>query len=476
MREKIDDFRSARSTITHPATAPAAPTACVRTGAACPALPGVLLTLLIGLPALATAGCGEPDDDAALDGVSPVTGALTATAQKSPAPVGAVYTASNKYSGNEVVSFLRLADGSLKPGPRVLTGGLGSGPGQLIPNDPLGAQSSLITDQERQLLFVVNAGSNEVSSFSFDKNGLTLADRQSSKGVYPVSVTFKKDTLYVLNAASNSITGFAVDKKGKLNRIQTCQLPALPSLENGFPATATQSAQPVFSQTAGQVGFSPDGKKLVVVSKEGPLLDGFPFSPTSGNGKIHVFGVDGQGNLSDCRHPTTLVLPLNPDGKGKTPFSFTWADDGTLLVTEVFGVGTSPTKPGSAVTSYNLRNDGSLSPITQSVGNGQVAVCWIVVAGRYVYTANFLSDSISLYDDKKILTLLGGQAGLLAAGSQPSDMAITSDATLIYELASGASAIVPFAVTAKTGAPTALAPTSDGQNWTGYAGIATAEL
>ncbi|HEY4185254.1 MAG TPA: beta-propeller fold lactonase family protein [Polyangia bacterium] len=473
MRENIDNSRSGRSTITAPARGAASSARPPRGG------PGrVLLALLVGLPALAAAGCGEPGGDAALDGVSSLSSAETAAAtaaKKSPAPVGAVYVGSNKYSGNEIVSFLRFPDGSLKAGPRVLTGGLGSGPGQLIPNDPLGAQSSLITDQKTQLMFVVNAGSNEVSSFTFDKNGVTLADRQSSKGVYPVSVTFNKGTLYVLNAASNSITGFTVDKKGKLNRTQTCQLPALPSLENGFPATATQSAQPVFSQTAGQVGFSPDGKKLLVVSKEGPLLDGFPFSPTSGNGRIHVFGVDGQGNLSDCKHPTTLALPLNPDGKGKTPFSFAWADDGTLLVTEVFGVGTSPTKPGSAVTSYDLRNDGSLTPITQSVGNGQVAVCWIVVGGRYVYTANFLSDSLSLYDDKKALTLLGGQAGLLAAGSQPSDMVLTSDGNFIYELASGASAIASFAVTAKTGALGPLAAAADGQNWTGYAGIATVD-
>lgn len=432
----------------------------------------VVLTVLLGLPALLAVNCGEPGDETALNSVSSALSDVTAAArEKNPAPVGAVYVASNKLSGNEIVSFLRFPDGSLKAGPRLLTGGLGSGPGQLIANDPLGAQSSLIADPKKQLLFAVNAGSNDVSAFTFDQKGLTLTDRQSSNGIYPVSVTFRKDTLYVLNAASNSVTGFSVDNKGKLNRNDTCQLPALPGLEKGFPATATQSAQPVFSQTAGQVGFSPDGKKLLVVSKEGPLLSGFPFSPTTGNGRIHLFSVDGQGNLSDCKHPTTLVLPLNPDGRGKTPFSFTWADDGTLLVTEVFGVGTSPANPGSAVTSYTLHKDGSLAPLAQSIGNGQVAVCWIVTAGRYVYTANFLSDSLSLYDGKTSLTLLAGQAGGLAAGSQPSDMAITSDGKLIYELATGASAIAPFGVTPKTGALAPLPVVSDGQDWSGYAGI-----
>jgi len=81
-------------------------------------------------------------EDAAPESFSSVASALTATAETtSPDPVGAVYVSSNKYGGNEIVSFLRFADGSLKTGPRVLTGGLGSGPGQLIPNDPLGNQA-----------------------------------------------------------------------------------------------------------------------------------------------------------------------------------------------------------------------------------------------------------------------------------------------------------------------------------------------
>lgn len=435
-----------------------------------------LMGLLLGLPALTAVGCGEPGAAADEDDVSSLASAVTDASKKSPDPVGAVYVASNKYSGNEIVSFQRLPDGTLKAGPRVATGGLGSGPGQLIPNDPLGAQSSLIADPKRQLVFVVNAGSNDVSSFQFDKKGLTLVDRRSSNGVYPVSVTYNKGTLYVLNAASNSITGFQVDNKGALSQLQTCQLPALPALQTGFGATATQSAQPVFSQTAGQIGFSPDGKQLLVVSKEGPLLEGFPFSPTTGNGRIHVFGVDNKGKLADCQHPTTLVLPLNPDGKGKTPFSFTWSSDGELLVTEVFGVGTSSTKPGSAVSSYDLGKDGTLTPISVSVGNGQVAVCWIVVGGNFVYTANFLSDSIALYGDKKPpLTLLNGQAGQLAAGSQPSDLGITSDGNFIYELGSGASGIASFTVTAKTGVLAPLAVTGDGQSWTGYAGLAVVD-
>lgn len=127
MRETIDTFRT---------TVPGAPTGLPRSN---PALGRVLLALLVGLPALAPAGCGEPGEDAAPESFSSVASALTATAETtSPDPVGAVYVSSNKYGGNEIVSFLRFADGSLKTGPRVLTGGLGSGPGQLSPTIPWG--------------------------------------------------------------------------------------------------------------------------------------------------------------------------------------------------------------------------------------------------------------------------------------------------------------------------------------------------
>ena len=47
-------------------------------------------------------------------------------------PVGAVYVASNAYSGNSILTFLRFADGSLAPAGQVPTGGRGSGPGILL--------------------------------------------------------------------------------------------------------------------------------------------------------------------------------------------------------------------------------------------------------------------------------------------------------------------------------------------------------
>jgi len=398
-------------------------------------------------------------------------------------PVGAVYVASNEYSGNAILVFDRYADGSLAPvGTGVPTGGRGSGPGLLLPDDPIGSQGSLIVDQQNRLLFAVNAGSDDVSVFAIDPEGLTLVDRQPSGGGFPVSLTLDHETLYVLNAVGNSVAGFGVDEGGHLTHHETCGLPALPAgADPILPGDATHSPQPVVVQTAGQVGFSPDGRKLVVVSKEGPLLEGFPFGATLGSGRIHVYDVDArEGTLVNCGNPKPTVLPSNGDGKGKFPFDFAWSQQGDLLLTEIFGVSTSLT--GSAVSSFALGRDASLTPISTSVGNGQPAVCWIVRSGKNVFTPNFLGNNISSYEvtSKGLLTLTAAEAVRIdvgpAPGQSPIDVAITADGRFLYQLATGSAQVWPIAVSS-SGALTALTPVADGRPpHSGQAGIATVDF
>jgi len=420
----------------------------------------LVVAMLVALTALAApAGADERNDDD--DG-----------------PVGAVYLATNAYSGNSIQAFDRFADGSLAPaGPGVPTGGLGSGPGAVLVDDPLGSQNSLIVDQKSRLLFAANAGSDDVSVFAIDEDGLTLVDRQPS-GAFPVSVAFNDDTLYVLNAIDHSVTGFDVDDDGELTYLQTCVLPELPAGGDGIlPGTDSRSPQPVATQTAGQVGFSPDGKQLIVVSKEGPLLENFPFVPLLGSGRIHVYDVDRKrGTLKNCGDPTTTVLSANSDGEPKFPFSFAWDKKGNLLLTEIFGAATSFT--GSAVSSFDLDKDGSLTPISESVGNGQAAVCWIVVSGNNVYVTNFLSDSLSSFEvtKKGVLTLTNTTAASFGPGGteSPIDMAITADGRFIYQLSPGSATIRPFEVDDATGALTPLPVVSDGLDaHSGQSGIAT---
>lgn len=135
----------------------------------------VIATILFAVPLAGTAAAGNPRDY-----------------------VGAVYTMTDDDTGNEVIMFHRTAHGLLVPGGAFSTGGLGSGNG-------LGNQGALALSAGNRWLFVVNAGSNEVSVFRVEPSGLTLVDRQPSGGSRPVSVTVDRNLLYVLSAAGTAL-------------------------------------------------------------------------------------------------------------------------------------------------------------------------------------------------------------------------------------------------------------------------------
>jgi 6-phosphogluconolactonase len=412
------------------------------------------------------------------------TGVSAASRSNAPGParvVGAVYIATNAWNGgNSILTFPRFADGSLGPvSAAVSTGGRGSGPGQFAPivNDPLGSQNSLITDADAKFLFAVNAGSGDISSFTADRDGLALVDRQPSvpAGVtgqdnpFPVSLASSKKVLYALNAIGNSLTGFTVNGAGHLNAFQNCVLPGLPAGNalNTYPATPLSSEQAVDTQLPGQVGFSPDGKWLVVISKEGPIStttppggtgDLFPFGPTSGPGHIYSYQVDPKGQIN-CAAPRVTTLPVFVDGHGTFPFSFTWSAKGTLLVTEVFGKSDQPSSlPGglSSVASFTLNRDGSFT-LLRNVADPLPVPCWIVRSGDNLFVASFLGPD---FGQGAISTFqIGPDGGVidpspalaptvgLAGGSDPIDVALTADGRFLYQLAPGPSLNGPTAPT-----------------------------
>ena len=395
-------------------------------------------------------------------------------------PVGAVYVATNAYGGNRIITYLRAADGSLTPsGAAVSTGGRGSGPALFAPlnDDPLGSQGSLVTDQQRQLVFAANAGSDTVSVLAVKGRQLTYVDQAATDGAFPVSVAFSNDYLYVLNAVGNSMSGYRVTGNGHLVHVQECDLPPVPgALDPITPGDATHSSQPMPTQTPGQIGFSPDGTKLVVVSKEGPFQNGFPLQTMLGSGHLYVYGFNrATGLVSNCGSPTTTQLGLNSSGKGKFPFSFTWTSKSQLLLTEVFGTATSFS--GGAVSSYTVNRNGSLTPISGSVGDNQTAPCWIVTTGSHAYAANYFGGYVSSFTvgSKGDLTHATDTAAVDNPGTFTTldDMAITSDGRTIYQLVPGLGQVRPFQVDQSTGALTRLAVISDGlTGGSGAAGIA----
>src|SRR3989442_1976176 len=97
--------------------------------------------------------------------------------------VGSVYIMSNSASGNGVIAYSRAADGTLTWNANYATNGLGI-------NGLTGSnQGGLVLSEDGRWLIVVNAGSNDISVFSVNHQGLTLTDKASSQGTMPIRAT-----------------------------------------------------------------------------------------------------------------------------------------------------------------------------------------------------------------------------------------------------------------------------------------------
>ncbi len=313
---------------------------------------------------------------------------------------GAVYTLTNEASANAVVAFNRSARGTLSHPRRFATGGRGTGSG-------LGSQGAIALSRNGSWLFAVNAGSNDISVFSVRGTELRLAHRSSSGGTMPISVTSHRDLVFVLNAGgTGNIAGFTLTRSG-----------ALRPLPDGVRSLSGPNTGPA------QVSFSPGGESLVVTEKNTGLLD--------------LYSVDEDGVVSEA----TQVI-----SNGETPFGFSFTRHGLLIVSEAFGGRDGE----SAVSSYRLEDEIQLS--SGSVPDHQTAACWIAVTrnGRYAYTTNTGSGSISGYRVSGCGTLsLLNPDGLTAStgdGSSPTDMALSADSSFLYAVGSGTGTINAFRV------------------------------
>lgn len=196
---------------------------------------------------------------------------------------GTVYLLSNETSGNRVLVFARDEYGRLTPGDGIATGGKGSGGG-------LGSQGALASDGE--YLLAVNAGSNDVSVLRIGRRGLQLVDRIPSGGVKPVSVTIDRNLVYVLNAGSDNIAGFWLDFFGRLH--------ALPDSEHGLSGTGTAPAQ---------IQFANDGRMLVVTEKNTDKIDIFSLDRKGAPVALHAIpsGAPTPFGFAVTRHNQIIV-------------------------------------------------------------------------------------------------------------------------------------------------------------------------
>jgi 6-phosphogluconolactonase (cycloisomerase 2 family) len=330
---------------------------------------------------------------------------------------GAVFTMNNAASANYVIVFSRDQDGSLVRMDSVATGGRGSGPDPVFGTDPLTSQDAVILGDDHRTLFVVNAGSNEVSSFRVTSGGApTLVSRVSSGGVFPVSLAVRGGLLYVVNANNGgTISGFQVGGDGSLTPLA------------GSARTLSSAPAP----GPGSIRISPDGRALVVTEKPTNLLD--------------VFALDATWLT------TGKVVVSSP---GMTPFGADYDAIGHYILSEGhIGPNRAAVPDASTVSSLSISSiTGAVSVITGSAPTTETAACWIQITpdGRFAYTTNTASGSItgfSIGADGTLTRLTAdGKTGVTGPATQPLDMAYANG--YLYALTAGDGGIKIFRVEA----------------------------
>ena len=311
-----------------------------------------------------------------------LTGGRSAAAGKG--ADGVVFVQTNELTGNRIAVYDRSADGTLSFAASYPTGGLGGAAAPGTESDRLASQGSLVYDRAHDLLFAANAGSNTVSTFRVAGDTLSLDDVVPSGGQFPASIAVHQDLVYVLNAGGSGIVqGF---------RIEDDSLSPIPGSARSLGLANT--SPPNFLMSPGQVGFTPNGRQLIVTTKaSGSMID--------------VFEVEQDGLLS-----TTFVA--NPSAT-PVPFAFTFAHG--ALVSGEAGTG--------SVTTYRVEHDGMLTG-AESASDGQAALCWIQRVDGFVYVSNTGSNTLSSF------TLRGGRPTLVeavAATTGPGPIDLTSPST-----------------------------------------------
>jgi 6-phosphogluconolactonase (cycloisomerase 2 family) len=300
----------------------------------------------------------------------------------------AVYVQTNDAQRNEVVAYRREADGSLSKVGSFETRGSGTG------KPHLPSQSSIVLSDDGAWLLVANGGSDTISLFAVEPDGLRLADVVPSGGGTPTSVAVHGSLVYVANNAAANVSGFRI-AGGKLE-----------ALDGSMRPLSSEGADPA------QVSFSPDGRTLVVTER--------------GSNSISAYAIDEEGYGEG---PSTIA------SSGETPYGFDFTSGGTLVVTEAFG----GAKGKAAASSYALTEPGHLSPVSGSIADTRSEVCWAAVTkdGRFVYVTNFGDSTISSYAigaDGSIELAEAVAAATRRGEPGVRDEAISNDGRFLYAL------------------------------------------
>lgn len=238
------------------------------------------------------------------------------------------------------------------------------------------------------LVAAVNNGSNSVAVFRRDGDALkfdTLVTTTSA----PVSVDFGNEHMYV--AGATTVDSFALHQ----NRVAW--------LDGSTGLELVGGGAPPSGSTA-QVGVI-DDKHLLVTLKTDP-------DP----GTVDLVA------LQDGRVTSTAPSAVSAPPGTLAPFGFAVYDDGTAIITLAHSNQDGLFRAGA---------------FTQVVDAGQAADCWMTRVGKYVFTANTGSKTISRLIGTGNSVFVDGQvAASIATGGAPAD--IDADAGVLGVIDHGA--------------------------------------
>jgi len=348
-----------------------------------------LIRLSAVIAAMATALLGAP--------------AVLANADEGESGQHAVFVQTNDPNGNSIAAYARNGNGTLTYVATYPTGGNGGrAAGAAV--DPLASQSSLVYDSEHHLLLAPNAGSNTVSVFKVRGDRLRLEQIVASGGPFPASIAVHDNLAFVLDAGqAGYVQGYRI-AGGRLHPIAGSQRSL--GLANSNP--------PAFLQSPAQVGFTPNGRDLVITMKG------------NNGGSVDVFGVKDNGQLSTAPTATSV---------GGNAFAFVFDPEGRLvIVNAAFG----------NLSTYTVNSNGSLTLVSTGASDGQIAACWVTkVNGKY-FAANAGSGSLSQYtiDEDGTVSLEKSPAATGIPGAV--DMAASGH--FLYAQSGGSGSVKAFAV------------------------------
>jgi 6-phosphogluconolactonase (cycloisomerase 2 family) len=348
-----------------------------------------LIRLSAVIAALATALLGAP--------------AVAAHADEDEGGHHAVFVQTNDLNGNSIAAYSRNENGILTYAATYATGGKGGrAAGAVV--DPLASQEALVYDRGHRLLLAPNAGSNTVSVFSVRGDRLHLTQIVGSGGPFPASIAVHEDIVYVLDAGgAGYVQGYRI-ADGTLYPIAG-SLRSL-GLANSNP--------PAFLQSPAQVGFTPDGRELVITMKG------------NSGGSVDVFSVSDEGQLSNA--PTATAV-------GGVAFAFAFDSEGRLvIVNAAFG----------NLSTYTVNGNGSLSLVSAGASDGQRAACWVTAVDGNFYAANAGSANLSQYtiDENGAVALVNP----VAATGIPGAVDMAASGHFLYAQSGASSSVKAFSV------------------------------